>query len=384
MKKIGIIGAGSMGRGIAQLISQHGDEVLMYDKFPNAINHCRDQLIATFNSLSEKGKISTEDAKAAIGRIYFGNSLSSFTDVECVIEAAIEQLDIKQNLFRECESIVSKDCILATNTSSLPVTAIASVCKYPERVGGLHFFNPAPLMKLVEVIPALQSSTKTLQILKDLASSWSKTVVIAKDTPGFIVNRIARPYYGESLRILEEGLATPAQIDDALTMEGGFRMGPFQLMDLIGNDVNYAVTKQVFDAMYSDPRYTPSIIQARLVDAGWYGKKSGKGYYDYVQSLVPVTPLDASIRASIKNRVLAMLINEAAEAVRLGIASPMDIETAMTLGTNYPKGLLAWCDAWGVANVVNQLDALFEEYHDMRYRCSPLLRRMARDCEKFF
>ncbi len=303
-----------------------------------------------------------------------------------VIEAIIEDLGIKKKVFQEVESIVSEDCIIASNTSSLSIASLASSCEKAERFIGIHFFNPVPLMKLVEIIPAVQTSQKTTSEAKSIIDSWGKLTVIAKDTPGFIVNKVARPFYSEALRIAEEGIADFATIDWAMKEIGGFRMGPFELMDFIGNDVNYAVTESVFAAFYFDPRYKPAFTQKRLSEAGWLGRKSGRGYYDYSENRTPsgAEEPDSKLGQQIVNRIVALLIDEAADAVMYGIASVEDVETAMTKGVNYPKGLLAWADEIGIEEVVKQLDDLYRHYHDPRYRCSGLLRSMVEKNEKFF
>jgi 3-hydroxybutyryl-CoA dehydrogenase len=283
------------------------------------------------------------------------------------------------------ETIVSAECILASNTSSLSIASIASACQKPERVIGIHFFNPAPLMKLVEIIPAVQTAEATLQKSKSIIDSWQKITVVTKDTPGFIVNRVARPFYGEALRIYEEGLANIATIDWAMTEIGGFRMGPFTLMDYIGNDINYTVTETVFSSFYYDPRYKPAFTQKRLAEAGYLGRKSGRGHYNYAEgSTNPVADKNEELGLKIFNRILVMLINEAADALFWNIASKEDIDLAMTNGVNYPKGLLKWADEIGIQNCINQLDELYNEYHEDRYRCSALLRRMGREGKMFY
>ena len=257
--------------------------------------------------------------------------------------------------------------------------------RHPERILGVHFFNPAPLMKLVEIIPALQTQSEIVERGKNLIDSWGKVTVIAKDTPGFIVNRVARPYYGEALRMLDEGIADIATIDWAMRDLAGFRMGPFELMDFIGNDINYAVTEVVFQNFYYDPRYKPSFTQKRLVDSHFFGRKSGRGFYDYRPDAVQPEPVqDKALGAEIANRILVMLINEAADALHWRIASRDDIDLAMTRGVNYPKGLLAWADEIGIATVIERLDALYVEYLEDRYRCSPLLRKMHRHGQTFY
>jgi 3-hydroxybutyryl-CoA dehydrogenase len=253
------------------------------------------------------------------------------------------------------------------------------------RVVGIHFFNPAPVMPLVEIVPWLGGDGIVASSSYALMQRWRKTPVLASDTPGFIVNRIARPYYGESIRILEEGVADAPTIDWALKEFGKFRMGPFELMDFIGNDVNFAVTKSVFEGFFFDPRYKPSLTQRRLVDAGFLGKKSGRGYYDYRDgATAPPPKMDATLGLVIFQRVLAMLINEAIDAVHMRVASPTDIDLAMTKGVNYPKGLLAWANEIGLDQVLADLERLQSEYGEDRYRPSPLLRRMVRDGKRFF
>lgn len=383
--KIGIIGAGSMGAGIAQVAATAGHEVYVFDSNTAALERAQANLLTTLNKLTEKGKIDDRTAKAIFGRTYFLNNLAAFGETGLVIEAIVEDLAVKKAVFKQLESIVSADCLLATNTSSLSVAAIAAACQLPDRVLGIHFFNPAPLMQLVEVVPAVQTNPATIAQAKLLIESWGKLVVLAKDTPGFIVNRVARPYYGEALRILEEGIADIATIDWAMTALGGFRMGPFTLMDFIGNDVNYTVTETVFQSFFYDPRYKPSFTQKRLSEAGWLGKKTGRGYYDYAEGAQnPVAQQDEKLGRAILDRILAMLINEAADAFYLRIASREDIDLAMTKGVNYPKGLLRWADEIGIENCVKMLDALHEEYLEDRYRCSPLLRKMAKAKQSFY
>jgi 3-hydroxybutyryl-CoA dehydrogenase len=283
------------------------------------------------------------------------------------------------------ENITNEGAILASNTSSLSIASIAAACENAQRVIGIHFFNPAPLMKLVEIIPAVQTSKATTQQAKTLIDSWGKLTVLAKDTPGFIVNRIARPFYSEALRILEEGIADVATIDWAMKDIGGFRMGPFTLMDYIGNDVNYTVTETVFTAFYFDPRYKPAFTQKRLSEAGYHGRKSGRGFYDYGESAQnPAPNQDEKLGNYIVNRVVCMLINEAVDALFWQVASQEDIETAMTKGVNYPKGLLAWADEKGLKNVLKTLEELQFEYGEDRYRPSPLLRRMVRNNKTFY
>ena len=385
MVKIGVLGAGAMGTGIAQVAATAGHEVVLYDTQNEALNRASQSLQRILNRLVEKGRLDDPTAKAIFGRIYFVDAMEAYKDCGMVIEAIIENLEIKRSVFQQLEQIVSAECILATNTSSLSVASIAAACQKAERVLGIHFFNPAPLMKLVEIIPAIQTDSAFTEQARRLVDSWGKLTVLAKDTPGFIVNRVARPFYGEALRIYEEGFADVATIDWAMTEIGGFRMGPFTLMDYIGNDVNYVVTETVFKAFYYDPRYKPAFTQKRLSEAGYLGRKSGRGYYDYSESAAKQRPnKDQELGEHIFWRILVMLINEAADALYYNIASRDDIDLAMTKGVNYPKGLLRWADEKDIQHCVDTMDRLQQEYLEDRYRCSPLLRRMARDGQTFY
>ena len=382
---IGIIGSGTMGSGIAQVAATSGCKVKLYDTNQAALDKSKVALDKVLSRLIVKGRIDSVEKNRIQETISYVNNLKDLADSNLTIEAIIENLDIKKKVFSELESYVSDDCIIASNTSSLSIASIAASLKKPERCIGIHFFNPAPLMKLVEVIPAIQTSKEVLEKSTQIISDWKKVVAVAKDTPGFIVNRVARPFYGESLRIYEEGLADFVTIDWSLKTLGGFRMGPFELMDFIGNDVNYTVTETVFTAFYFDPRYKPAFTQKRFSEAGYLGRKSGKGYYDYTDGAIKPVPTEDKILAqTIFDRVLVMLINEAADALFLNIASAEDIDNAMTKGVNYPKGLLAWADEKGIEWCVSKLDELYSEYHEDRYRCSPLLRKMKRDNKTFF
>ncbi|MFM7016016.1 MAG: 3-hydroxyacyl-CoA dehydrogenase NAD-binding domain-containing protein [Bacteroidota bacterium] len=382
---VGVIGAGAMGSGIAQVAAAAGHQVLLFDAKEGAAANAVKKTEASLMKLVEKGKMSNDDALELCKRISVINSLNDFASADLIIEAVVELIEVKKEIFSAVEKVVKADCVLATNTSSLSVTSVAAACVNANRVIGLHFFNPAPLMPLVEVIPAVQTKEGLANACKSLMLLWKKVPVIAKDTPGFIVNRVARPFYGESLKIVEEGIADMATVDAAMRDKGGFKMGPFELMDLIGNDINYTVTETVWKQFYFDARFRPSLIQKKMVESNRLGRKTGFGYYDYQDNAVKPTPKqDDELANEIVIRVLSMLINEAADALYYQIASAEDIDLSMTKGVNYPKGLLLWADEIGVEKVLSILDALYIEYHDDRYRASVLLRQMARTKKTFF
>lgn len=382
---VGVLGAGTMGSGIAQVAAQNGHKVILVDQNEQILHKSKDALSIVLARLVEKGKISEDEKNAIKQRIKYSQDYHDFNNCGIVIEAIIEDLHIKKSVFDRLEQITPKDCILASNTSSLSIASIGAALENPELIIGVHFFNPAPLMPLVEIIPAVQTSNETLATTKDLIDSWKKVTVLCKDTPGFIVNRVARPFYGEALRIYEEGVADFATIDWAMTELGGFRMGPFTLMDYIGNDVNYTVTETVFTAFYFDPRYKPSLTQKRHSEAGYLGRKSGRGYYNYAPDAVSIEPKkDEILGKAILNRILVMLMNEAIDALFLQIASKEAIDLAMTNGVNYPKGLLRWADEMGLKVVLSKLEDLYSEYGEDRYRPSPLLRRMVREGQTFY
>ena len=374
-KNIGIVGAGSMGIGIAQIASTSGCKVFLYDQNVEIAQSALNKLKKILERLIEKKRINSNKKDEILSNIKIVSSLNDLSVSNLIIEAIVENLNIKKDLFSKLETIVHKECIIASNTSSLSITNLASSLKNPSNFIGIHFFNPAPLMPLVEIIPALQTNINLLDSIRNLLLSWNKFPVIAKDTPGFIVNRIARPFYSEALRIYDEQIADFATIDFAMKEVGGFKMGPFELMDFIGNDVNYAVTESVFKSFYYDPKYKPSLTQKQYASAGWLGRKTNKGYYDYNSSSKNVPSKDVTLLNLIFERILVMLINDAVDAFYLGIASKEDIDLAITKGVNYPKGLIAWGEEKTFSWVEKKMDELYENYKEDRYRCSPLVRK---------
>lgn len=489
---IAVVGTGAMGAGIAQVAAQAGHVVKLLDNRPGAAEKAIEGIRAQFNKLADKGKLTAEAALAAGARLVAAQQLADLADAGLVVEAIVESLEAKQTLYRDLESIVSPDCIFGTNTSSISVTAIGSALQRPERLAGLHFFNPAPLMALVEIVSGLATDCAVAETLFATAAAWGKTPVHAKSTPGFIVNRVARPYYAEALRLAQEGAADYATLDAVMREAGGFRMGPFELMDMIGHDVNFAVTNSVWRAFYNDQRFLPSLIQQELVDAGFYGKKTGRGFYDYREGALRPAPQTEAAQApagkitlfgespaaealaerletcslsfsrapasedgriaeigravlavtdgrsatqraaesGVANLVLidlaldyskasrlavavaeqcdpaaamaaigllqaagfavsrfldvpglavmrtvAMLANEAADAVNQGVCSEAAADQAMRLGVNYPQGPLAWADQVGVATIRDVLANLGASYGEDRYRISPLIQR---------
>lgn len=385
MMKVGVIGSGAMGSGIAQVAAFAGHEVHVYDANPIAAQVAADNLKKSLEKLVEKSKCTNEKMSEVLSNIYFQSSIDKLSECGLIIEAIVENIDVKKEVFEALESIVSEDCILATNTSSLSISAIASACKKSNRFIGIHFFNPAPLMPLVEIIPALQTSEEVINTSVSLVKSWNKTTVLCKDTPGFIVNRVARSFYGEAIRIYEEGVANIATIDWAMKEIGGFKMGPFELMDFIGHDVNYKVTEIVWEQFFYDPRFKPSLTQKRLYEAKRFGRKSGVGFYDYSENAQNIEAIkDKELAEKIFARIISMLINEAIDTLYLKVASRDDIDLAMTKGVNYPKGLLAWADEIGLGTVLENLETLMEVYEEDRYRPSVLLKQMVRENKHFY
>jgi 3-hydroxybutyryl-CoA dehydrogenase len=387
---IGVVGAGTMGSGIAQLAARSGARTLLHDPLAQALQRGAERAREGLAKEAAKGRLDPEEADAAAARIEPIDALEAMAGCELVIEAAPERLELKHELYARLAEIVSDECVLASNTSSLLVTAIASVVPGPERVVGMHFFNPPPLMRLLEVVAGALSDERSLALADATGAAMGKTVIRAQDGPGFLVNRCNRPFGLEALRILQERIADIETIDRIVRVEGGFRMGPFELMDLVGVDTGFEISKSFYEQSFYEPRWRPSPITARYVAAGRYGRKSGRGYYDYARD--PHRPpdpdppagggADAGVRPAaggVLERIVCQVINECAFAFGEGVGSALDIDTGMVLGLNYPRGPLAWADEIGLDHVLGVLDGLWEEYREERYRAAPVLRRLVHE-----
>ncbi len=379
--KVAVLGAGAMGTGIGQIAVQNGCHVVYYDSFPGATDRSKASIEKIFNRLAEKGKITSQQKEEMLGRMQWSADLDAVSGADLVVEAVIEDLDVKKDLFAKVEPLLRSDAWLCTNTSSLSIAALSSGLTHPERFGGLHFFNPAPLMPLVEVVPGVKTGDDFTETMEALMLEWGKVPVVAKDTPGFIVNKVARPFYSEAIKLYEEGVASVAEIDAAVKSIG-FRMGPFELTDLIGHDVNYTVTETVWSQFFYDPRFRPSITQKRLKEAGLFGRKTGRGFYNYASGMDAAVvaqeevEIDPLLSEKIVERILCLIINEALDAVWQGIASPENVDLAMTKGVYYPKGPIQCGREMGWDQVLGTLKRCHKHYGDDRYRPCPLLRHL--------
>jgi 3-hydroxybutyryl-CoA dehydrogenase len=379
---VAVIGAGAMGAGIAQVAATAGHPVALVDAVTGAAEEAVARIIGSLQRQEARGRISSARLEEIVERITPVDTVGQLPACALVVEAVREDLDTKRDLFAQLAVAQPADTVLATNTSSLDVSAIAAGLPEPGRVIGLHFFNPPAAMRLVEVVRGSASAPAVLEQAADLVRAWGKTPVHCTSTPGFIVNRVARPFYGEAQRMLMDGVADAATLDAALR-SAGFRMGPLELTDLIGQDVNLAVGTSVWEQTGRDPRYAPTPLQEELVAAGRLGRKSGHGIYRYAAdgTVLDAAPdqarvaelLSGPVQTNPVARTLAMLVNEAVDLVRRGEASAEDVDTAMTLGTNYPRGPIAWGREIGYAVVADQLAALDRAHPGGRYRPSPAL-----------
>ena len=375
VERVGVAGAGTMGAGIAQVAALGGFETLLHDPVAEALGRGIERLRLDLGRGAEKGRWSAEAAGRAAGRVRAAPALGDLRGCDLVIEACPEDLELKRSLFRELASVCGEQAVLATNTSSLPVGDIAAAVPGPERVAGMHFFNPPALMRLVEVVAAERTAEPALTAVEDAARRMGREPVRCADSPGFIVNRCNRPFTLESLRVLDEGTATHAQIDAVMRDDGGYRMGPFELMDLIGVDVNLEVARS-FYRQRPEPRWRPHPIQERMVSEGRLGRKAGRGFYDYGEDAPreEPPPLAAPKRRAVLERIVSQLANEAAFAAGEGVAAPADIDAAMRLGLNHPRGPFEWVGRLGAEHVVGVLDELRACTGDERYAVASVLR----------
>ncbi len=386
--RIGVVGAGTMGAGIAQVAALGGFETRLHDPLPEALEKGTERLRTSLTKGSMKGLWTEKEAERASDRIGATRSIGDLCECELVIEAAPEDLNLKQGLFKELAGICSTEAILATNTSSLPVSAIAETVPGPERIVGMHFFNPPALMKLVEVVATPETSEEAIATTTEAGVQMGRTPIRAKDTPGFIANRLARPFPLESLRMLADGVADAATIDRVCRLGGGFRMGPFELIDLIGLDVNLSVARSFYAQGGEPERWRPSSVQERLVEEGRLGRKSGRGFYDYGEGThrgpdpdlgIETPTVDPTELAKIDPaapeilpRLVAQIANEAAFALEEKIGAPQDLDTAMRLGFNWPLGPLEFTELLDRSRAVELLEGL-RERHGEAYAPAPLL-----------
>lgn len=376
MVDIAVVGAGTMGAGIAESAALAGMSVAMLDVREEALKRGRQTIERDLERRVKRGRLSEEERREVLGRVSMTTSVEDCSGAPLVIEAVVEDMEVKKKVFADFESVVGDETVLATNTSSLSVAGIAAATKCPERVVGMHFFNPVPAMRLVEVVAGPSTDPSALHRAEEVSESLGKTPVRVSDTPGFIVNRVARPFYLEALRIVEAG-GEPAALDAAIR-EAGFRMGPLELADLIGHDINLSVSESLFERYYYQPRFRPSHLQRSMVEAGTLGRKSGRGFYDYSRDQGAAQTGGAKPSEDVALRTISCIVNEAFLTLSEGVATAEDIDKAMKLGANYPKGPFEWADEIGVDRILETLDSLRRAYGDA-YLASPLLRQRALD-----
>jgi 3-hydroxybutyryl-CoA dehydrogenase len=375
MVDIAVVGAGTMGAGIAESAALAGMSVAMLDVGEEALERGRKTIERDLERRVEKGRLAEEERGEVLVRVSRTTSVHDLSGASLVVEAVVEDMGVKRKVFEDLEGVVGEETVLATNTSSLSVAGIAAATESPGRVVGMHFFNPVPAMRLVEVVAGPSTEPFALSRTEDVSERLGKTPVRVSDTPGFIVNRVARPFYLEALRIVESG-GDPERVD-AKIREAGFRMGPLELADLIGHDVNLSVSESLFERYYYQPRFRPSYLQRSMVEAGELGRKSGRGFYDYAG--------DGGARhegeepsEDVALRVISCIVNEAFLSLSEGVATAEDIDRAMKLGANYPKGPFEWADEIGTGRILHTLDSLRTTHGDA-YLAAPLLRRWAQE-----
>jgi 3-hydroxybutyryl-CoA dehydrogenase len=373
MVDIAVVGAGTMGAGIAESAVLAGLSVVMVDVREEALDLGRNTIEKDLKRRVKKGRLSEEERRASVGRVSTTTALEACEGASVAIEAVVEDIAVKSKVFADLEGIVANETVLATNTSSLSVAGIAAATEHPERVVGMHFFNPVPTMRLVEVVAGRSTDPSAVSRVEEMAEQLGKTPIRVSDTPGFVVNRVARPFYLEALRLVEAG-GEPGPIDAAIR-GAGFRMGPLQLADLIGNDVNLTVSESLFERYYYHPRFRPSYLQRSMVEGGLLGRKSGRGFYDYGAEKT-VEENEIGLSEDVSLRVISCIVNEAFLALSEGVATAEDIDRAMKLGANYPKGPFEWVEEIGAHSIVETLDSLRAAYGDA-YLAAPALRERA-------
>jgi 3-hydroxybutyryl-CoA dehydrogenase len=394
VERVGVVGAGTMGAGIAQIAALGGYETLLYEIDERQLERGLELIRNGMRRGAERGRWSESDASGALERVRTDTLIELLTDCDLVIEAAPEDLDLKRNLFERLASACGPETVLATNTSSLSVTAIASAVPDPQRVVGMHFFNPPALMQLVEIVAGDESGEPALELATEVARGMGRTPIRARDSVGFVANRCVRPFFLESLRMLAEGVAPHDEIDRIVRLGAGLRMGPFELMDLIGIDVNFAVARSFWEQSFGEPRWRPAPIHERMVASGRLGRKTGRGFYAY-ETGEPHRPRDPDAEGerpifdedeletvaganapAVLTRLGSTIANEACFALGERVASAEDINTAMRLGYNWPIGSLEWGERLGWSRALGVLEEL-RELQGEAYRPAPLLRDLA-------